>query len=630
MSQNTNAEQLFKKESERLPNVIYATDDRRREVYGLASEFERVMQTYKGEDLTLDDVIFAQKTTNAWLDPTVMSRPAIVSAPPGYGKSTLLEIFLWHKVRNDPNFGAIVVKERLDEIKRLAEQINNDGGDGLLQPRNKYAYYIEGFDEDRLSREIYDAQFTVQSEYNVVLMTTKQFELQTLKDSTHEFSFFKDDTGAKHPRRLLCIDEKPAMTISHRITSREINAMIDDIRAVNGKANAKVKRQYKRIREAIIKLRDHFESADIENVEELEAVNTSFKIPREFLSQFLAMFDYNKLSQLRALENIITRGGLMSLVNGTTIIQTTHKLHFDWTQYNTFILDGTGRVDPEYDPAEFYLVEPEHTPNYSNVTFHINNDHTLSKASLYGDFEAVPKIAAEVRKIAEEHDGKTLVVTYKNYIDAFQGELNDLLEADELQLKHFDSGRGSNAFRDINNAIYIGQLNKGGLTYPSQAQATVGDREGLKLDPTYNVGKNGLRYNDPVVEQYKQLDMAVNLVQETNRLRANTKAEPVHFYIFTKNEDTVKHLTESYPGCEIETFNTSQKLTGKKTAEDNIRAYFEKMKPGDSVKQSEIYKELDIDRTTFHKAIQKESMQKFIENQKISKVKTRFIKGGGE
>jgi len=116
--------------------------------------------------------LFAYNTFKLWQQSGVLDLPVIVGAQPGFGKSTMLTVYLRYMVRNYPDtFGAIIVKERIEDMKRLADEVNGDKVDGPLFRQDKYAYFIQGFDEDQMTREHYEEQFTVQSNYNVVIMT---------------------------------------------------------------------------------------------------------------------------------------------------------------------------------------------------------------------------------------------------------------------------------------------------------------------------------------------------------------------------------------------------------------------------------------------------------------------------
>ncbi|MDI6678906.1 hypothetical protein QMA02_24180 [Bacillus wiedmannii] len=596
----------------------------------LVQRWESEMRKHIANSPTPQDFMFAYHTFEAWNHSKILDKPIVIAAPPGFGKSTMLSVYLRHMAReHSDTFGVIIVKERIEDMERLADYVNSEETQttaGLFR-KKKYAYVIKGYDESIMTREHYEEQFTIQSNYNIVIMTTKQFELQVLKDNLNSFASFRDDTDSKRPRRTLIIDEKPSLTIPYRITSADLNDLVDDIRKASSKSGQKLKRFYGRALHLINKLRTQIESPEIAIISKVNPVDCLYLLPRELLHQFTAVHSIEKLVNLRAFEHIVRTGGLVSLFRGDVIVQSTLKLHYEWTQFNSFVLDGTGRIDPEYTGDNFYLMEPNEKPNYSNVTFHICNDFSLSKSSIENDLDAVDSIADECKRIVESREGQVLIVTYKAHSEELEKRLVDEIESGKVIMKHFDGGRGSNHYVTADSAIYIGNLNKGGLYYPSTAQATVGDRLNIELSCEYDVNKkNGLVYRDPIVEEYKKLDMAVNMVQETNRLRANQKQNEVHFYVFNKDNDMIKHITDAYPHCRTINYVTANKLTGKKTSEDALIEYFANMPSGQEIKQAAIRAELDIHRNTFTKILQKERVQMSLKAHSITRKGNKYIK----
>ena len=576
----------------------------------------------------IHDVEFAQHTFYMWEQTATLNKPVIVAAPPGFGKTTAMRVYLRKKVREQSDtFGAIVVTERLDSLRELADYINYEAETSADLLRMKsYAYYIRGYDEKEITREAYEAQFTTQMNFNIVIMTTAQFEQQALKKNIGMFSEFISAGDTKKPRRLLLVDEKPAIAVPYVLTSASLNALVDDIRNASTRSNRKLKGYYRKALQHVNSLRQQIESPDILETKRIHAVDSLYLLPRELISQFCAVNPISKLVDLRAFEQIVRRGGLVSVTAGRVTVQSSLKLQNEWTQFNTFVLDGTGRIDPEYLGDDFYLMAPAVSHSYKNTIFHVCTDYNLSKFSIEGDKEAISKIVTECKQIVAKHSGQVMVVSYKQYIGEINRLLSEEIESGKVITKHFDGGRGANDFIGADTAIYIGNMHKGSLHYPSAAQVTIGDRMGVELSPDFDVNATGLIFRDPYVENYKKLDMAVVMVQETNRLRANQKEQPVNLYVFNRDVEMVKHITDSYPGCTVKPYVTSGKLTGKKIAEDEIAEYFSEMANGASVKQSEIYRELEIDRTTFARALAKERVQRAMSQYGITKVKTSFIK----
>jgi hypothetical protein len=569
--------------------------------------------------------LFAYQTFKLWQQTGVLELPVIVGATPGFGKSTMLSVYLRYMVRKHPDtFGAIVVKERIDDLRSLADEINLEDKGGGVQIRHNFAYFIEGFDEQRMTREHYEEQFTTQAQYNVVIMTTKQFELQALKDNLSAFSRFKDSRGMNRPRRTLLIDEKPALVISQRLTFEQLNKLRSDIMQASFEATGSRQSYVGKTLEVINELSRIIEETEDVGRFPLNPIKRKYMLPRKLLANFGDVFGVEELQTLRAFERVIGYGGEISSANGRIEVISTYYLHYDITEFNTFIMDGTGDIDPEYIGRDFNLFMPTIKPDLSNVTFHICNKYGMSKTSIKTHADTLKNIAGEIKEIVAGLEGTTLVVTNKEFI----ADLEELVPSSEYAVvyKHYDGGRGSNDFADINNAIYIGVLNKGSAYYSTAAQAVIGDRSGEVLD--IHQSKVGGRYefNDDRVEEYKSLDIAVGMVQETHRLRSNKKDNDVNIYVFYNDERTISHITEAYEGSTVKEYVPIKKLVGTRTTADDIIDYFTAMPAGEEVKGSRIYKELGVDGSTFRKAVGTERVKTAMSKLGVKKVKTKFVK----
>jgi len=566
---------------------------------------------------------FAYNTFKLWQQQGVLELPVIVGAQPGFGKSTMISVYLRYMVREYPDtFGAIIVKERIEDMERLANEINGDEVESLLFRQNNYAYYIRGYDEKEMTREHYEEQFTAQAQYNVVIMTTKQFELQALKDNLGAFGRFKDSRGSNKPRRLLLIDEKPSLVVSNRLNYEQLNVLKSQILQASHEATGRRQPYVNRTIDTINALSKIIEETEHIGRFKLGAVKPGYLLPRKLLANFGEVFGVDELQILRSFERVIGYGGELSSFNGRIEIVSTYFLHYDFTEYNAFVLDGTGDIDPEYIGRDFNLFMPDSKPDYSNVTFHVCNQYSMSKTSIKSNVDALENIAEECKLILSKTKNKTLIVTNKEFIPGLE---NLLKGYDNAVFKHYDGGRGTNEHAEIDNAIYIGVLHKGAPYYSTAAQAVIGDREGKELDFEQHKVAGRYVFKNEQVEEYKSLDMAVSMIQETNRMRPNKKENDVNIYVFYNDERTISHIMDAYAGAELEGYTTINKLVGKRTTADLIIEYFDDMEPGE-VKGSQIYKSLGVEGSTFRKAVEQERVQQAMKKYGIHKVKTRYVK----
>ena len=534
--------------------------------------------------------------------------PVIIGAQPGFGKSTSIKIYLRDMVRRfTDTFGCIVVMEHLEEIKELADFINHESNDehGLLYT-SRYAYYIQG-NQEYESREAYDAQFTTQSKYNVVIMTTRQFEFQVLKKNIAEFRQFKNQQGKSTDRASLLIDEKPSLTVSRELSDSQLNALLGDIRVALAGKGSRHKTIYRKLLNYVNSLREQMEDPDIEGVQRIAPVDTMYILPKELIRQFAGIHPVDKLADLRAFEDIISKGGLMFEYKGVAKVAQVIKMEYEWAHSRSFIFDGTAKVDPEYLGGYFNLMLPKNTDDMSNVTFNICYDTNLSKSTIKDSKNAWDNICKEIDRIKGLHDGQILIVTYKVCLPELEIRLENEINSGKLVLHHFDSGRGSNIHQDIDTAIYVGNLFKGSPYYPLVTQSVVGDKLGKTLSSTFKVGRNGLKYDDNLVEEYKKLDMAIQIVQKTNRLRPNKKTKPVNFYMFNQDEEIINHITSHYKNCKVKAFRPVIPIVGKRETLDEVIEFFEGMESGSKVTQKKLYSEiLKVHRNTLTEALKKD------------------------
>ena len=580
-------------------------------------ELENVHNVY---NITPAESEFATMTFNAWINDRPIDRPIIIAAPPAFGKSAMLSMFLRINCINFPDtFGAVVVKERLEDLRRLKNEINEACGVDR-------AFLIEGYDKDKHNRLDYEEQFVKQREYNVLLMTTKQLERQAMRDNLESFTSFETDAGKLQRRSLLLIDEKPSLVLSHKLSVRDLNKFMSDIYEIRRDPRDRIKSYYNRVKQLVDELRAKLENHENETGE-FPAISKKYKMPIRLVRDFAEAYGHEEMATLRAVERVINAGGEYSEHEGLGIITSTHTIHYKYTLFHTYILDGTGAGDPEYLSDDFYIVEPEKLLDYSNVLFRICNSYNLSRSAIRQSAQSLDAVIEMTKRIISEHEGeKTLVVTYKENVEELEKALSEEIATGSAVIKHFDGGRGSNDYADCDNGIYIGTLFKSTSYYTTASQAVLGDRIGKELSRGHKSTSAGLTFDDEYTEGYKKRDLAINIIQETNRLRAGRKPDKVTIYLFNKDTEMIELVKKNYISAKFESYEPIEKLTGKKTAIDKIIDYFATMERGERVKQSTIYKELDISRNTFGRQAKTERFKAAMEKYGITKEKTFYSK----
>ncbi len=585
---------------------------------------------------SVDDMAFVYELFYSWQKPDKLERPVIVQAQPGFGKSVALKVYLRYMTRHDPLFGAVIVKEKLEDLEEVRDYINLDyieGGNNTVFKNSNYAYLIYGYDYTKMTKEWHSKQFITQINFPVVLMTTKQFQLQAQKKNLGEFKEFIRHDKAKSSRDLMIVDERPEFTVEHRLDTDKLSDILNDIRKISKQANGKVQNYYKKMKKYVDKIRDRMENVTSDGVFELEPLENIYNLPVYLLRDFKNYATNEQLTNVKALEHIIQNGGLFSLNNyGEVIISATQRIDYEMTSYRPFILDGTGEKDIQYlapvanENFKYFLFKPIKDPDYSNVTFHINKEYSLSKTAIRNTDDFINRAANMIRDIKEKHQNKTLVTIYKELIDKTEEALKPEIERGEIQLKHFDSGRGSNEFKEANTAIYIGVLFKGHLYYQTTAQSIISDIMSLNLGHQFKITKDGFRFEDRETQEISQKDQANTMIQEAHRLRMGDKTEPVNIYLFHKDPEVIDEIIDSFPGAKVKEFSPSEKLTGKKDHTDKLIKFFREMPAGRYYKGSEIQKSLNLNKVTFSRLVNSNRVKETMKSFGVKKEKTKFIK----
>src|SRR5699024_2309375 len=269
---------------------------------------------------------------------------------PAFGKSAMLSMFLRINCINFPGtFGAVVVKERLEDLRRLKNEINEVCGVDR-------AFLIEGYDKDKHNRLDYEEQFVKQREYNVLLMTTKQLERQSMRDNLEAFTSFETDEGKLQRRSLLLIDEKPSLVLSHTLTARHLNNFMSNLIDISRDHRGELKSYFNRVRQLVDEARAQLENPTTE-VGRFPAIEPRFKMPVRLVRDFAEYYGHEEMTELRAVERVINAGGEYSRHDGRGYVTSTHTIHYKYTLFHTYILDGTGAGDPEYLSDDFYVVK---------------------------------------------------------------------------------------------------------------------------------------------------------------------------------------------------------------------------------------------------------------------------------
>jgi hypothetical protein len=585
-----------------LPSGNFIEGQRAIDVDLILADFHRLMQS-RGHTVTIRDLTYAYWTLSAWIRPEPMTHPAVIAAPCGFGKSTLMELYVRYMVRKYPEtFGCIVIKDKRDEVAAFVSAINVDNiGSGIVQRRNAYAFGVYGFRAEEMSRRDYYAQFTEQENYPVVAMTKEMWARQSNVRNIDQFQNFRISGRTKRRRTLLLIDERPNLVSTYAFTATNLSDLIEAVRLISYRAMGKDAPYYAGFEQQVRKLRAQLEEfRDEDRMREYSApMNTNYRILDSLRRDWATFYDGDNYDALGLFETAIQRGGILSVRKGAACLTVSYRIFYEWGHFNSFILDATAAQDPYYLAHEFGILVPTEEHTFDNVTFLVNNHYNLSRSFFDKDDASFERVAEMARECAAS-SRKTMLVTYKENIPKFETLLSGEIAAGRIMLKHFDSGRATNEYRDCDGAIFIGWLLKGENFYPSIASAIYNEL----FDIGFETGKaRGFHFTDVTVDSVRSRDMVTERVQDIHRLRPRSTEEAIRIYIFHRDETLISDITAAFPGAKVIDFHPIKRLSGGETAADRLIALFSTMKLGERLKSVVIYRDiLKVDRKTMQRA----------------------------
>src|SRR5699024_9295450 len=251
---------------------------------------------------------------------------------------------------------------------------------------------------------------------------------------------FETGAGKFQSRSLLLIDEKPSLDLSHKLSVRDLNKFMSDIYEIRRDHRDRIKSYYNRVKQLVDELRAKLGHEEREKGE-CQAISKKYKMPIRLVRDFAEAYGHEEMATLRAVERVINAGGEYSEHEGLGIITSTHTIHYKYTLFHTYILDGTGAGDPEYLSDDFYIVKHDVLPDYSNVTFRVCNSYKLSRTALRKSAQSLDAVIEMTKRIISEHEGeKTLVVTYKENVEELEKALSEEIATGSAVIKHFDGG----------------------------------------------------------------------------------------------------------------------------------------------------------------------------------------------
>lgn len=466
----------------------------------------------------------------------------VIPLPMGYGKSTILATVVGELARTQPDFGCIIVKERVDDLKALRRELTDY--DEFDEAITKYSYLWRGFSEDACrkgySKEEYRRCPTCGQEdcpvkkarkaqgfYPVLLITHERlFRKANSDDLLNGMTEWVDRDGARHTRRFLFIDERPKFIPVSRFPTVDFAIFIEELRTLD-KGSALgidvdlIERRGRHYLAGMVEGKTNV-LCDAEMVSQLKQVE----------GVWWRQYDGDKPELLSNFMCFFAQGGYLDRRKDGE--KDSKKVTVSWVtdyvfkDYATVILDGTAAMDLTY-PSNVIMAplgkQPILMRDCSRVAVWNCSDMSLSMHT--ATREKLDKfVIPEVKRIQE--CGRTLVICHKKNEKYLREQLSGCRN---VTIGHFNALKGSNDFRDCINVFFAGTLNFGDPYYAEKARRVIGSNS---LSFEAKTLQRRHRFVDDRVDSIRANDMAVNRLQDIMRcvLRNPYYQEPVSVYMF--------------------------------------------------------------------------------------------------
>ncbi|MDR7076195.1 hypothetical protein J2Y03_001198 [Neobacillus niacini] len=599
-------EKMNQEPYEQLINDSYRSDH----ALIMGSMFADIMESRKLE-VTKEQARFIMATLKLWSTKEDIDRPIVVNAPCGYGKSTMLEVFATYMSRTHDRFGCIIVKPLLKEVRKTVEAINTTVG-------YKVAFGLAGANSFA-TKEEYQQQWEDQVKYPILVITQEMFARKANARNLESISTFYDSEGRKSKREQLIVDEKPKLIQKSVLSERTLLELYLDIKKVAGRSSGVVQKfevVYEQLRRKLTKHAQQFSK--------LEPIQPSFFIPKKLKLAWEQKYEGNNFDLLYAFEQVIKKGGILQTnQHGETYVDHSQRAYFEWSQFNSFILDGTAKLDYDYGTYadDFLIMQPQEKKSYKHVTFKLGDETTMSRTFFKDSKNAFERVVDMLKTDILPKHKQVMIVVYKADLEKYQEALADY--SHKIMWKHFDNGRSSNEYAHCDAGVFLGWLIKPANHYLGQTQAITGETP----DTGFNSHKTkGYELADPRAEEIKLAELIVERIQDIERVRLGATDTPKTIYMFHKDVDMLQEITKHFPQSNVEWFKTN--LTDKKqTAESKLVEFFMGMSEGQEVKGKFIYEEvLGVDRKTLQRLLKQPRVQQIMLELGISKVGQKFVK----
>lgn len=500
----------------------------------------------------------------------------VLPAAMGIGKSSLLFVFAKLMAMHYPNFGCIIVKERIEDIRRIEQQLGfvDDEYDD-----KKICFAWEGFNPESCLEghknymvgicskcknkecEVKNA-IRIQSNYPVVAISHERLSfLSKSQEMQNKLKYWKNSKGEICERKYIFIDERPKFFKTYSGYWSEFDTFIKSLGSVGEIIGLELNTRmiesagghlfYNIIDRQARLTKDIRLYSKYELLEEIEKVkDVWWKYHPENVKTLYPLF-----------YNLFANGGYRSGDKLTTYQYT----DYIFPDFKTVVLDGTASGDITY-PQNSEVVELEDIRDYSNLTVHHYSGKNLSKTKIRSNIEKhLLSLVNDIEQISLT--GKTLVVVSKE----FEGVLdNELKHIPNVEIGHFNALKGTNKYSDCANIIFAGTMDFGDDYYILKAMAIDNNKVnsfGVRIDDMQRT------FTCEFINEVKRNTNIRYMLQDIFRISIRNpmdKCGDNHVYLFNTNNEIVRELVNWLPGCKLEYWKPKSELERKSPNQDRL------------------------------------------------------------
>lgn len=539
---------------------------------------------------------------------------------PGGGKSTTLVTYLKYMLENHlEQAGTIVVVERNETAVALAKELGNyqvfveatedTPYDADLYQYPEAAYVMQSaFTYKKCKNDLTEYKHNVcgrcsfkrtcelpkkheiQKQFPITIMTHARLQMEGAQ--LKNYAKWIGNDGKEYERKRLVIDEKPPIIDVIQISTIELETLIYHLKSMEleiGRENMISAIQ------VINELKMIMLSS--EGGVQIPPLDTTFKF--NFEAEWYKHYEGSNVAILKHVEAVITQASIVSEYNRRITISTAKKAIYDFSMYNTIILDGTAKFDLEYGHLDnIQLMDVPVLKSYDHLTLHYDITIPSSKKRLLEDKDLIFKL---VRFASEKSvEEPVLILCYKSTKSILESLLDKEIKEKRIAINHFGNIKGSNSYSNYSCLIVVGIINKGDAYYLSKSGGIFSEESNLGVTTI----KKTRRFKSVEIETYKLSDQVVGSIQDILRtsIRNHGNSKKADVYTFSRDIVLLKLLYEYFNGSKVEQWNL---LDSKPKWFVELNMLFNIVEAGSKIKKADIRKTLGIEGEAGKKQLQR-------------------------